>query len=222
MGLNSRSFCIDLQVDSSGRKVPSWLQRCLTVLLSCTALPVAELILTKYSNRITSFNQPALSLLKTVLEKRPLLMLAIARVCLSIFYLSGKYYEVSKLVTRVEYRKLSAKPPAVDNGSGFTSLGFLNLLKSAVLFGTLSYTLSQVLNNVTPSPVDDTDEVTSQTDVAPQDLCSLCYGERVHSSVTPCGHLFCWSCVHEWIATKPECPLCRDEVNPKHVILLQN
>jgi len=122
-----------------------------------------------------------------------------------------------------EYRKIAANPAVTDADTGFRSLGYLNLLKSAVLFGTISYSLSQAMrgNNPEPSP-DDPVESEASVDVAPRDTCSLCYGPFVNCSVTPCGHLFCWSCVHEWLATKPECPLCRDEVDPKYVVLLQN
>ena len=30
----------------------------------------------------------------------------------------------------------------------------------------------------------------------------------------PCGHVFCWACVHEWLADKAECPLCRAPLPP--------
>jgi hypothetical protein len=26
---------------------------------------------------------------------------------------------------------------------------------------------------------------------------------------TPCGHLFCYTCIHEWIITNQNCPICR-------------
>ena len=213
-------FSTNFQVDSTGRKVPSWLQRFITVVLSSTALPALEMLLNKYA---TNQRQASSPFLQTILEKRPLLMLAITRLCLSIFYLKGRYFEASKLATQVEYRKIAANPDVTDDDKAFKSLGYLNLLKSAVLFGTISYSLSQVMrgNNSQPTP-DNSEESEASVDIAPRDMCSLCYGPFVNCSVTPCGHLFCWSCVHEWLATKPECPLCRDEVDPKYIVLLQN
>jgi peroxin-10 len=39
--------------------------------------------------------------------------------------------------------------------------------------------------------------------------CSLCLERRRDTTVTSCGHLFCWSCIYTWLDSRPECPLCR-------------
>lgn len=42
--------------------------------------------------------------------------------------------------------------------------------------------------------------------------CTLCLEAFKDPSVTTCGHVFCWTCIRDWVREKPECPLCRQEV----------
>eukprot|EP00752_Nemacystus_decipiens_P002131 g2032.t1 len=42
--------------------------------------------------------------------------------------------------------------------------------------------------------------------------CSICYDQMVRPLILPCKHLFCGSCVAEWLERERTCPLCRDEV----------
>lgn len=52
--------------------------------------------------------------------------------------------------------------------------------------------------------------------------CSLCLDPRQNSSLSFCGHLFCWRCIHEWLQTNDFCPICRKRLNPREIIPLQN
>ncbi|MCJ1464078.1 peroxisome biogenesis factor 10 [Pseudocyphellaria aurata] len=54
-----------------------------------------------------------------------------------------------------------------------------------------------------------------------QRKCTLCLEEMKDPSVTTCGHVFCWTCIGEWIREKPECPLCRQSVLAQHVLPLR-
>lgn len=51
--------------------------------------------------------------------------------------------------------------------------------------------------------------------------CTLCLEEMKDPSVTTCGHVFCWTCVGDWIREKPECPLCRQAILGQHVLPLR-
>jgi peroxin-10 len=54
-----------------------------------------------------------------------------------------------------------------------------------------------------------------------QRKCTLCLDAMKDPSVTTCGHVFCWTCIGDWVREKPECPLCRQNVLVQHILPLR-
>jgi len=51
--------------------------------------------------------------------------------------------------------------------------------------------------------------------------CSICFEVPLEDPVvTMCGHLFCWSCLHRWMAQHATCPVCKSLVDRERVIPL--
>ncbi|CAL9149158.1 unnamed protein product [Musa hybrid cultivar] len=45
--------------------------------------------------------------------------------------------------------------------------------------------------------------------------CNICYDLAKDPVVTPCGHLFCWFCLYQWLhahSVNSECPVCKGHV----------
>ena len=51
--------------------------------------------------------------------------------------------------------------------------------------------------------------------------CTLCLDYLKDPSVTTCGHVFCWTCVTDWLREQPMCPLCRQGCLVQHVLPLR-
>ena len=121
------------------------------------------------------------------------------------------------------------------------------MLDDGVEIGLPSKTAFQVIENLNPLPTNaDTSYLrisqTTHTPLPPtgnprydlsngstlawlqpnqQRKCTLCLEPMKDPSVTTCGHVFCWTCILDWVDEKPECPLCRQGVMSQHVLPLR-
>lgn len=77
-------------------------------------------------------------------------------------------------------------------------------------------------SNGSETRYDLSDEETMQwIESAQQRKCTLCLEAMKDPAATTCGHVFCWTCVAEWLREQPMCPLCRQAALVQHVLPLQ-
>lgn len=53
---------------------------------------------------------------------------------------------------------------------------------------------------------------------ASQALCAICFDSPKNSLVTPCcAKFFCGDCILHWISFRAQCPLCREQLDPRNL-----
>ncbi|KAJ2848229.1 peroxisome biogenesis factor 10 [Coemansia brasiliensis] len=172
----------------------------------------------------------------------------LAMVHLAVFYFTGAYYGLAKRVTKVRY-VFTRKLRQGEESSGYEILGALLVIQLVVqtalqlrdwqhqdeeekeekVGASNEYCWSQTTADVQQQQdekaddediVEDTEAI--QRFVSSEHTCTLCLSPRNHPAATPCGHMFCWTCVFEWCQARAECPLCRQPVRLNMIMPVYN
>ena len=59
------------------------------------------------------------------------------------------------------------------------------------------------------------------TDAGARFECNICYELAAEPVVTSCGHLYCWTCIYQWMNQPKEtmlCPVCKSGISKETVI----
>ncbi|KAK2158339.1 hypothetical protein LSH36_172g00007 [Paralvinella palmiformis] len=227
-----------IQVDETLRKVPSFWRRGFMILLQVTAPYMIDRCLS-YIEKQLRVNPPnsltpeaRTVLLKTIPVVRHTVTI-LHRCHLALFYMKGIFYHIAKRFTNIHY--ILVRDGGTGARSGYRILGWLSVIQLAftLIQNIYNWSLRQNTEHqsshntgllVDHQPVKELvqygDAVEKSTDASLK--CVLCLGNRIQSTCTPCGHLFCWQCITEWCSNKSECPLCRESFQMSRLIYLQN
>ncbi|KAI9559269.1 hypothetical protein GHT06_016058 [Daphnia sinensis] len=150
----------------------------------------------------------------------------VGRLNLVLFYMYGKYYRLSQRMAKIHYVFTTDYLKTENYNPTFKLIGQMALTHLALLLLMNSVTKWKNTSTVQQSSaimtVDSSNENFGGATASTVAKCSLCWDSRKNTACTPCGHLFCWHCILQWLQTKHECPLCRESVQPSRIVPLLN
>lgn len=217
-----------IQIDKTGKNVPSKLLRTSMIMLSCGGEVLVFNLLSrlqehlKSPSRATHLRPEIQTKLLSYVDILKVLIPYFYRLHKGIFYLSGNYYHISKRLTGIKYILVRQWLKAEISHSGFQILGIVSLLYLLLLAVRTYVTWYKLQHNSLNSRALQEVELRGTAMSVSKLHCALCLEDRKHTAVTPCGHLFCWNCILEWVHAQQVCPLCRERVLASRIVLLQN
>ncbi|KAG8231390.1 hypothetical protein J437_LFUL011326 [Ladona fulva] len=134
----------------------------------------------------------------------------------TIFYFNGSYYSVVNRLTGVKHVLVRSWLRDQESLYGFKILAVLSLLNLILSFAIDFSNFSNLESDVELYTGNGAERASIQKN------CKLCLNPRKSTSVTPCGHLFCWRCIMEWLQLRKDCPFCKSPISISRVVLLQN
>ncbi|XP_030767764.1 peroxisome biogenesis factor 10-like [Sitophilus oryzae] len=134
----------------------------------------------------------------------------------SLFYIGGKYYNIANRLTGIKYVIL--RPWMQDKSFS----GSFSLLGQISLFYVILNILLTIFNNEFSLDKYKTSSSSNVNVSESKKGCVLCTESYKSPTATPCGHIFCWDCLQDSLRYQQNCPVCRQEVLPSRIVLLQN
>lgn len=223
-------YCNIVQVDQTRKWVPSTMRRGCLVLLYVFGPYVIEKIIMKLERWLQSqenwpkgLNHPRTREILSALI--PLLRTAVVythRAHMALFYLTGVFYHIAKRITGVQYLLVRRILKTEGSRPTYRLLGYLSVFQLSISLLLAVYRRLNSSKSAEHAVVSDSQTTTRLAPPTSGIKCALCLERLQGKTTTPCGHLFCWSCITEWCSSKAECPLCREPVQLSRLVFLHH
>ena len=181
---------------------------------------------------------------ETILEK-------IEEYQICLLFINGKYFDFIQRLFGIEYlySGKTNQSNEIINRDGFKFFGYLmafkiilefyqNIKMCITIYKSEKENLKKEIDDINKNKINENENENSKkiniklknsatgagkvAGTEETNNCLLCLDIRKDTSVTICGHLFCWGCIIRYLQTNPNCPFCRQECHPQNVIFLQN
>lgn len=164
------------------------------------------------------------------LPEAPGLLGNIFRFHMMLFFLQGKYFQISKRLSGIRYVLDNKKP---DHSIDYSRIGYVLLAHNSIQTAQFLYRVVMEIRRLSKEH----SESKKGTFEANQGLessqtgdkggnnendCLICCDVRRNAAATPCGHLFCWECILKSTRIKAECPACKGPAAPRDIVRLRN
>ncbi|XP_033157667.1 peroxisome biogenesis factor 10 [Drosophila mauritiana] len=220
-----------IQVDGNYKQIPSRLLQLIAIVLEFGGDSLFQRLMQKLDTYVANNEEirpevkPQLKKIIQKLRASPSYVKALHK---SLFYLDASKYQLSKRTTGINYVLIRHWLQPEFSLYGYKILGVITFLQVTVSLAISGWDAwrehkRQQLESIKQAGKKFLQRSSSAKDLDPNTpQCILCLEPRSNSSLTPCGHIFCWSCLLEWLEERDECPLCRESLKKSQVILLQN
>ncbi|EDW92853.1 peroxisome biogenesis factor 10 [Drosophila yakuba] len=220
-----------IQVDGNYKQIPSRFLQLVAIVLEFGGDSLFQRLMQKLDTYVANNEEirpevkPQLKKIIQRLGQSPSYVKALHK---SLFYLDASKYQLSKRTTGINYVLIRHWLQPEFSLYGYKILGVITFLQVSVSLAISGWDAwrehkRQQLESIKQAGKKFLQRGSSVKDVDPNTpQCILCLEPRSNSSLTPCGHIFCWSCLLEWLEERDECPLCRESLKKSQVILLQN